>query len=413
LRRRANPEYLAHVSRKLARRLAWLVLLVVLLGVLRARGRGALSGPLAALQAAAGDVHYTKLTPLGDTLEGGIYDPSLAYTPDGATGWLAYSSVTGAHRPIGEYVHTHLARSADGGATWRFVREVNRSEDGTLRLPDGTSLAGVWRYEVPTLVDDVADPDAGRRWKLFAHCYFWSPKSDRMVVYGWIALRCAADPGGEWSASEPLFGAGPNPAAPYHQTRVDINGLDASLRDVVAYSEPGALARDGKLYLSMTALRPRFGPTGMTIDHTVILLASDDHGRAWRFVNKLLTAQDADGLGCDCFDGTALAVDRGRVFLLAAPMTHSGTEVCHGTVAFEFESLADGRLRRDERQQPVVAAYFAPQPGLFSGSGAGQATYDAGNVHGGLLMPEFNLKAYPEVFQVFSTGRGLVAEKAP
>lgn len=342
-------------------------------------------------------------------MEGGIYDPSVAYTPDGKVGWLAYSSVKGDYKPIGQYVHTHLARSTDGGANWDFVKVLNTSTNGTLVMPDGKQLPGVWRYEVPTLVFDAADPDASRRWKLFVHYYFWNPKRNRMPEYGWIALRTAADPAGEWSADVPLFSAGKNPPAPCHKPRVDLNALDASLKNSIAYSEPGALAHDGLLYVSLSALQPRLGLGGIRVGHTIVLLASDDHGGSWRFVRKLLDNDDAGRFGADAFDGSSLAEDGGRFFLLASPMRRGRVpEVHHGTTAFEFESLAEGRLRRDTNGLPALATYFAPQPSLFSGPGAGQATYDAHNTRGGLLMPQFNLKAYPEVFQIFSTGRRIV-----
>jgi len=388
-----------------------LPLLAAIVAILWFTHHGSLTGPLAGLKQAAGDVHYTKLVPDGERLEGGIYDPSVAYTPDGRVGWLAYSSVQGEHKPIGEFVHTHLARSTDGGSNWQFIKVLNSSTRDTLTLPDGKSLPGLWRYEVPTLVYDAGDPDAARRWKLFVHCYFWTPQQDRLVSYGWIALRTAADPAGEWSAAVPLFGAGKSPLAPYHKTLVDLNALDASLKSAVAYSEPGALAHDGRLYLSMTALQPHIGLGGIGVSHTIFLLASDDHGQAWRFAGTLLTPGDAKGLGCEFFDGSSLAEDDGRFFLLAAPMVRNKLEVHHGTAAFEFASLAEGRLKRDGKQQPMVAAYFAPQPGIFSGPGAGQATYDSRNIHGGLIMPQFNLRAYPEVFQLYQTGRRIVGKE--
>lgn len=389
--------------------LRYAVPLVVIVGVvvLMTHCRRSLEGTLAELKAAEGDVRYAKLVPLGEKLEGGIYDPSVAYTPDGREGWLAYSSVRGNQKPIGAYVHTHLARSTDGGASWQFVKVLNSSTDDTLKLPDGNSLSGLWRYEVPTLVHDAEDPDAGRRWKLFVHQYFWAPKKDRLVAYGWIAVRTAADPSGEWSAAVPLFGAGKSPPAPYNKTLVDVNALDASLKNAIAYSEPGVLTHDGRLYLSMTALTPRIGLTGIGVKHVIFLLASDDHGKSWRFIRTLLTPENAKTLGCEFFDGSSLAEEDGRFFLLAAPMVRGKNEVHHGTVAFEFESLAEGRLKRDEKQRPVIAAYFAPQPGIFSGPGAGQATYDAHNTSGGLIMPQVHLKAFPEVFQLYQTGHGI------
>ena len=396
---------------KHSRRVLFGLAVIVAAFAFATRTRGSLSGTLADLKIAAGDVHYTKLVPDGEQVTGGLYDPSVAYTADGHEGWLAYSSVEGHQKPVGAYVSTHLARSTNGGASWQFVKVVNASIDDTLTLPDGKSLPGLWRYEVPTLVLDETDPDASRRWKLFAHRYFWAPKQDRMVAYGWIALRTAADPAAEWSATVPLFGAGQSPVAPYDKTLVNLNALDASLRNAAAYSEPGALAHDGRLYLSMTALKPHLSLSGIGVDHVIFLLASDDHGKSWRFTRTLLTHDDAQALGCDYFDGSSLAEEAGRFFLLAAPVVRGKDEVHYGTAAFEFESLTDGRLKRDDKLRPTVAAYFAPQPSLFSGPGAGQATYDSHNTNGGLLMPQFNVKAFPEVFQLYQTGRRLPGKK--
>jgi hypothetical protein len=131
---------------------------------------------------------------------------------------------------------------------------------------------------VSTLVSDPTDPDVSRRWKLFVHRYFWEPKRDGMFTHGWIVLRTAADPAGDWSEEVPLFGAGRNPPAPYNKTRVDLNALDESLKNTVAYSEPGALADRGRLYLSLSALRPSLGFTGFSPSYRIILVASDDHG---------------------------------------------------------------------------------------------------------------------------------------
>lgn len=268
----------------------------------RAAERNPEQSPLAPLKRAAGDLHYTKLIIGGDSPEKGIYDPSVAYTPDGSVGWLAYSAVTGKGNLIngkvslGEYIGTHLARTTDGGATWRMVKALNVSTDGTLVMPDGKELQGVWRYEVSSLVSDPTDPDANRRWKLFVHRYFWERNGDSRQTHAWIVLRTAADPAGEWSGEIPLFGAGKNPPQPYHKTMVDVNALDASLKNTVVYTEPGALVHDARLYVSLTALQPHIGRGGIGIAYTIILLASEESRRLVEIRRRVAHARRCESL---------------------------------------------------------------------------------------------------------------------
>jgi hypothetical protein len=159
---------------------------------------------------------------------------------------------------LGQYVHTHLARTTDGGAHWEFVKVLNRSADGTLTMPDGTQLSGAWRYEVPSLVSDPADPDASRRWKLFVHRYFWESTRDRMFTHGWIALRTAADPAG----------TGPRKCRSSARGRIHRH--------------------------------PRLGFSGVRLSYRIILLVSDDHGGTWRFVRSYSTRKTRAVLATTC-----------------------------------------------------------------------------------------------------------------
>jgi hypothetical protein len=354
-------------------------------------------GPVAPLKQAIGAVTYRRLVIEGDQSDGGIYDPSVKYSRDGTVGWLLYSSITGDFKPVGPYVHTCLARSDDHGRTWKFVAKINTSGDGTLDLNGGKTLEGAWRYEVATLVRDDSAPEGD--WKLFVHKYFWNAKKDRMPAYGWIAMRTAHEPEGPWSEEIALFGAGANPRAPYHQTRIDLNALHPDLKSSVAYSEPGALCDHGVLYLSLTSLW-LFGP------ERIVLLRSRDHAKSWEYVSTLTNRQDAHDLGYSLLDGSSLTRDHGRFFLLASPASR---DLMHdGTLAFEFDALEQGRLQRDESGKLRIAAYFPPQASLlFRPMGAGQSDYDENNTAGGLIMPQFNVRDYPHVFQVYSTGRML------
>ncbi|MGH7864005.1 MAG: hypothetical protein ACREQB_03375, partial [Candidatus Binataceae bacterium] len=225
------------------------------------------------MKAPATDERYAQLLVEGEGSRNGIYDPSVEYDAGGLVGWLAYSAVDGDATPVGQYVHTEIARSDDHGRTWRRIKRINQSHDDTLDYIDGSKVNGVWRYEVSTLVNDPGDP--GREWKLFAHKYFWNEQQDRMVAYGWIAMRSASAPDREWSEEIAMLGAGQFPPAPYDKVRQRISLLEPGLADYLVYTEPGAFQRDGVLYLSLTAIKK-------SGHDAIILLMSKDHGETWK-----------------------------------------------------------------------------------------------------------------------------------
>ena len=351
-----------------------------------------------------GNPAYEPLVPVGETMnEGGLYDPSIAYVTDGRTGWLVYSAVLrrGTNYikqvPIGPYCETHLARSINGGKTWDFVQAVNQSRDDHLQELDGQKVAGVWRHEVASIVHDPGD--AGREWKIFSHQYFWSVRQDRMPAYGCITLQTASDPAGRWSEPEPFFGSDRFPPKPYNLTRVNVNALDPRLKDTLVYTEPGAFCRDGTLYLSLTAVR-RTGP------EKIALLASTDHARTWRVVNILVSNGDARQLGYDKLDGSAIAQEAGRVFLLVSPGNRIAEHL--GTMVIEFADLATGQLKRDPSGKLIISKHLREQPDLLPHLDAGVSCYDEHNTYGGILMAQMVIKDAPQVFQIWSTRQSIL-----
>lgn len=338
---------------------------------------------------------YERIVPAGQpNMQGGLYDPTVQFTPDGKLGALAYSAIVGSPAwkfPIGPYINTDIAVSRDGGRSWRYTATVNKSVDGKVTLPDGSTLAGVWRYEVPSLAYDSSDNE--RPWKLFTHRYFWSEEKDRMPAFGWIALKSAASPEGPWSEEVALFGSSRFPPQPY-RTRVNVNAMDRSVADAIAYTEPGAMAVKGTIYLSLTALGRR-GP------EKIVLLASRDHGRTWDFRGVLVTNDDAEALGYKKFDGSALVEDRGRYYLLVSP---EGRKALHeGTLVIEFTDLAHGKLARDSRGRLAPRKIVTCQTKLMAKPGCGQADYDESSAVG-MIMPQVNFSAKPQVFQIWATG---------
>ena len=142
----------------------------------------------------------------------------------------------------------------------------------------------------------------------------------------------------------------------------------------------------------------------------IVLLASDDHGTSWRYVATPLSNADAPPLGYQSFDGSALAEQDGRAYLLVTPNTASLDH--DGTLVFEFDDLEAGTLVR-EAGIPVVTAHVPARPGLPADRRGGQADFHEANSAGGLLQPSLQVEDFPVFFQIFSTGRGLAPPQVP
>lgn len=343
---------------------------------------------------------YQQVVVQGETSNNGMLDPSVEFDSAGLVGWMAYSAIHGTRFPWGPHVETHLARSLDNGATWTFVQVVNPSSAvTTITVPGVGDVDGVWNNEVASLVHDPMD--AGREWKMFTHHIFQDYDASNLPAFGWITYRSASDPAGTWSDEVALFGAGIFPPPPYDNTQIDVNALDPSLAGMVAYSEPGPFVHDGVLYLSLTAL-------GLTGPDRIILLASDDHGETWRYAGTVLTNADAVAIGYLKFDGTSIAADGGRLFLLAAPASPGVTH--DGTLVLEFADIATAQLLRDQSGAVVVRKHIPLDPEFVSAAGGGQADYHSANLTGGLVLNQINLPEFPTLFQFHETGERLATE---
>jgi hypothetical protein len=153
------------------------------------------------------------------------------------------------------------------------------------------------------------------------------------------------------------------------------------------------------LYISLTTL-------GMNGPEKIILLSSNDHRTHWNFVGTLLDQSDAKKYGFKYFDGSSLAIEDERPYLLVSP-GRTGLEH-DGTYVIPFADITQGKLAKREDGSLQIDTHFQRDAALSSGQqGAGQSTYHEKNNAGGLILPQFDMKSMPRVFQLFSTGYSL------
>jgi hypothetical protein len=354
-------------------------------------------------QARAGEVsrsRFERINIVGEEPHNGFFDLSVEYGNDGI-GWLAYSMVT-----VPKYVETHLAKSTDQGKTWLYIKAINRWSAGSVNIRKGTQ-EGVWRYETPTLLFDPKDIPA-RRWKLFVHRYLAIPpykRGDRLFERGWIEYKYAATPDGRWSEGIRLFGKKEN------NCQVDLNTLHSDLRNFHHFTEPGSIAIDGTIYISMDASVTPSG-LGKWKQRKVVLVSSQDHGITWNYVGILTDYNDASAFGYVTMTGSSLVKENERLFLMLTPTGAKGifkkNRAHDGTLVVEFHDIRHAKLKREAKGKLAVLKTLKPD--LNSG---GLSDYDEQNTAGGILFSQINISAMPEIFQIFSTKERIAQQGAP
>lgn len=343
---------------------------------------------------------YEKINIVGEDSLMGVYDPSVEYDGSGV-GWLAYTAMGNIN--VTAQLETHLAKSLDHGKTWIKAGKANSGMGATITIDDKPTKV-IYRNETPALLYDPSDPDSSRRWKLFTARGFTTGKSkDTKWEYVHIAYKYAASPEKLSSAKEILlFGSG-TCKPPACSVRYDLNDFHPDLKNVVFYEEPGTLAKDGVLYLTLSAVTRRGQKT--------ILLSSEDHGETWKYVGTLTFRRDAEILGSDDLTSSSLAEEDGRVFLLVSPVKKIMFPQhlqYNGFYILEFDDISKGRLKRDGSGDLVVRKYI---PAITTRSvGGGQSAYHAQNTYGGIIMAQSDARAPFERFQIFNTREGIAVK---
>lgn len=348
----------------------------------------------------------------------GIFDPSLADTPQGRRAWMSFSSVNPSPRWPAENtrtVTTRLAYSDDHGATWTdlgfAINDISEADRG--------ADARTWVNEVSSLVYDRFAPEAGR-WKLFWHHYLYRDGRGSFQN-GWIAYKAASTPQGLRNATEvkllagrgynasndSRFGATGSPLAGSPLVRVDRLGKD--LNFCMAASEPSVLATASGLYLSLSCYGPKGFPlfamlTGAA-EPVVVLLKCDapcrpERAGSWRYIATLLTPQDARGTGANHYSASDLFAVGDRLYIMSSPVSNVPVRGSyHGCRVFGFTDIAAGRLESD-RTGPKILESIEGEAGSFNGA----CTYSQAVTTSGVMYGQIEFEAGRPYFRIFQTG---------
>lgn len=296
----------------------------------------------------------------------GFADPAVIADP-GAPGrlWLAYSYLEGRpargadDRPVGvPHISTHLARSDDGGASWRFERVLWDSE--LAEDPERRGPPSYFGSETPSMAGlSVA---GATTWFSARLSYFLEPVTayEPRYVTGWtmrVARATGASPAALADAPETVLGVSTTAAA--YGVNLDLNQLSSQLSDCAMWNNPVVATENARLFLIAECLA--FDGAEMDLDRTrMVVLSTEAAGEPgawrWRYDGVLADRTLARAVGGERLVSATLVrgADNALLFI-ATPQMGSGM-IGQGCVVMELESLAPPRLRRDAAGAPIVRA---------------------------------------------------------
>ena len=301
----------------------------------------------------------------------GILDPSLA--SDGTFKILVYTVVT--PQQSGNFTtEVHASMGLPNCLDWETLGSKIESRSDVLIGPDLKTpvTRGIWRAETPSIVYDPADK--GREWKIFAYRYFWAENPSLARLYGAIVMRTSDKPNAmEWSREEWLFSAAPGmPPAPYGgAVQQHLNQLHADLADVYFYARPSVVMVGDVMVMSLSA----FVQGKNTVDR-VVMIASSDHGRTWRYLGTPIRDADLNKIGAFTRLGGGSLFMKDDILYLSLMLGDATTDSL-GAHIFEFADASSAQLRRYPKTGNfVIAARVPPIKNPPSKLGGGALAYD-------------------------------------
>ncbi len=310
----------------------------------------------------------------------GYADPSIRKDPQSNTLWLSYSwgnIHTGTANIIG--VNTHLAKSADGGNTFTFVKELWPSVAAVNAT--NTSQQGYMESEVSNLLP--VSENGTVTWYGARLTYLIYNQNGAATLAGnsfQIKIAKAASP--EELSGAPsciLTSAGTATAWPASK---NLSTLNSDLYDVGQWNEPALYYENGTLYLALVAFVYQPGGEPNMSRHAVHIFATTTTGDPatwqWSYKGKLCSATEAAELGAQRLTQIDMAKGTdGKLLLVATPDDYNTTEKDYdhkGCKVLEIKSLDNPALERDTNGKLKVRAVITASDANDLGSAA--STYD-------------------------------------
>ena len=310
----------------------------------------------------------------------GVFDPTFEFAHKDF-GWMAYAAIFDDQTGRLPLVSVKTAMSSREGKTWKSYGVAFESKEDSILDPQktGGEIQGVWRYEMPSLV--YTPGDTGKEWKLYAYRYFWNGDIVLARQTGVIVYKYTPDPlRVPWSKEEWLFSADEfNPPRPYNGLiSLKLNTLHQSLKDIVAYADPGAFFKDGILYMTLSAF------TSVEDPDRIIMIASNDFGQSWVYLGNLLTQKDLRSMeNLTRYSAAQIIEKDGRPYVLVT----FGDKVQKGVGSFVIPvtDLKKAKLERDENGTLNVIKHFPVGEDSFSALGGGQSDYHKDSATGVMM----------------------------
>jgi hypothetical protein len=322
----------------------------------------------------------------------GFADPGMVADPADAAKrrlYMAYSRLDGrvattasggkAGVPV---TATHLARSDDGGSTWRYMATLWDSK--LTADPEGKGPSSYFGSETPTLA--AHRKGLFTTWYSVRLSYFLEPVTAYQPRYAtsWVMRIAAAQgltPAALARAEEVQLGT--NTTAAAYGPTVNVNALAPELGRCGMWNNPAIAFEAGRLHV-ITECLEFDGKTVSSERSRIVVLSTVPAGKpaswAWRYDGVIADRALAQELGGERLVSPAVMRGRDGALLLMVTPQVGRKPFGEGCTALELESLSPPRVRRDPAGKAIVRARQTADADETWHTGA--CTYDPNSASG-------------------------------